>query len=121
MDSIKKRVEKIEQSVFGSPDPVLIFLDDEPTFELTGFIICAIAGGVDVPRLPGEDLESLKQRCKEVYKDIRIKSFEDRQTGGCVFLPAYNFKQQRINGNIATIKQDRNKTKWKKKTKQAGK
>jgi len=81
MVSIEERLKRLEGYV--TQDTNIIFVNDRDA-EIKGYTICHNTGGKLVERLPGENLEDLQDRCRDLDKEARRNPI-NRSKGTVVF------------------------------------
>ena len=94
MNNLNARLAKLEGCI--NVDPAHIFLDDEPTLELTGFHVCCYGPGDSIlmEKQPGESIDALKDRCRQKDRELR-KAVGPMQSAGTIFTGVYDYDKKR--------------------------
>ncbi len=92
--SIEKRLKALEKyrEITGNQD--IIFIDDSD-LKVTVYTLChAAAGGELVERLPGESLENLQDRCRDLDRDYRRENPLQQTQAPSIAFAEYDLKKE---------------------------
>ncbi len=91
--SIEKRLKALESYQKIAEDQETIFINDSG-LKVTGYTLChAAAGGELVERLPGELLEDLQDRCRDLDRDHRRENPLQQTQASSIAFAEYDLKK----------------------------